>query len=298
MKLLILAAFPRELRKTVRMAGGGTRIHGHPFRALHVRHPAHALTVVETGLGVENAGRVFLGALQAGRPDAVISLGYCGALSHDAAVGDLIWASRIHLVDGERIETLSLPQNRRLLEALCLRLPIRAGTFLTLKEWKKKRELARFAVSGMPLPVCDMETFGLARLSLQRKLPFFAIRAVSDEAGVELAFDPLSVCDDAGTYRLTRALRLFLTHPRLLAQAAKLRGRSKIASAHLALAVRALLEVLQPGAIPEKPVLSRRRSLGEILKAPHESSLGRDPVTSGPHERDKKDRRQEQDEDV
>lgn len=244
MRLLILAAFPREVGEAVRTMGRKAGIHGLPFRAYSVRHPTHALTVAETGLGIENATRVFLRMLQAGRFDAVISLGYCGALSHDASVGDLIWASRVQLIEGERVETLTLPDDRKLLETLSLRLPIRAGTFLTLKEWMKKRELVRFVSPDMTLPVCDMETFGIARLSLQRDLPFFAVRAVSDGADQDLPFDPRCVCDDAGTYRLSRALRLFLTRPRLLGRAIKLRQSSRIASCNLALAVNALLQVV------------------------------------------------------
>jgi nucleoside phosphorylase len=244
MKLLLFAAFPREIREAVRMIGRRARIHGLPFRAFCVRHPSHTLTVAETGLGIENATRVFLRMLQAGRFDAVISLGYCGALSRDASVGDLIWASKIRLIEGERVETLFLPDDRKLLETLSLRLPIRAGTFLTLKGWMKKQELVRFVAPDMTLPVCEMETFGLARLSLHHKLPFFAIRAVSDGVDVDLAFDPRSVCDSGGTYRLTRALRFFLTRPRLLAHALTLRRSSKIASHNLARAASALLQVL------------------------------------------------------
>jgi hypothetical protein len=89
-----------------------------------------------------------------------------------------------------------------------------------------------------------METFGLARLSLDHKLPFFAVRAVSDGADLDLAFNPRSVCDSEGTYRLTRALRLFLTRPRLLAHALALRRNSKIASHNLARATSALLQIL------------------------------------------------------
>ncbi len=245
MKLLILAAFPREARETMRIAGGGKKIGGLPFRAFRAgRHP-HALTVVETGLGVKNAGRVLHRVLEADAFDAVISLGYCGALTDEAGVGDLVWGSQIRLVDGERVESLTLPDKGEVLKALSLRLPIRPAVFLTLKQWLKKGELARFLVPPMPLPVCDMETFALARLSLERKLPFFAIRAVSDEAHVDLAFDPRDVCDHAGVFRLRRALRLFLTRPRLLAQAAQLGRNSKIASARLALAVDALLDLLE-----------------------------------------------------
>jgi nucleoside phosphorylase len=226
------------------MMGRRARIRDLPFKAFSVRHPTHVLTVAETGLGIESAARVFLRMLQAGAPDAVISLGYCGALSHDAAVGDLIWASNVRLVEGEGVETLVLPDNPRVLEALSLRLPIRAGTFFTLKEWTKKQELVRFVAPDMTLPVCDMETFALARLSLHHNLPFYAVRAVSDGADVDLAFDPREVCDGAGTYRATRALKLFLKRPRLLAHARELRRSSKIASRSLALAARALLQAL------------------------------------------------------
>ena len=94
------------------MMGRRARIHGLPFRAFCVRHPTHTLTVAETGMGIENATRVFLAMLQASRFDAAISLGYCGALSHDASVGNLIWASRVCLIEGERIETLILPDEQ------------------------------------------------------------------------------------------------------------------------------------------------------------------------------------------
>ncbi len=244
MRLLFLAAFPREIGEAVRTMGRSERIRGLPFRAFCVRNPTHVLTVAETGMGIENATRAFLRMLQAGRYDAVVSLGYCGALSHDASVGDLIWASRVCLIEGERVETLALPDERKLLETLSLRLPIRAGTFLTLKGWMKKQELARFVAPGMTLPVCEMETFGLARLSLRHKLPFFAVRAVSDGADVDLAFDPREVCDNAGTYRLTRALRLFLFRPHLLSHALQLCRNSRIASTNLARAASALLQVV------------------------------------------------------
>jgi hypothetical protein len=89
-----------------------------------------------------------------------------------------------------------------------------------------------------------METFALARLSLHHKLPFFAVRAVSDGADVDLAFDLQEVCDSAGTYRLTRALKLFLTRPHLLTHALSLRRSSRIASTNLARAASALLQVL------------------------------------------------------
>ena len=217
---------------------------GLPFKAFCVRLSSHVLFVAETGLGVENAGKVFRRLLQSERPDAVVSLGYCGALTDETSVGDVIWASSVCLIDGQRVERLSLPDGTELLEALSLRVPLKSGTFLTMKEWRKKGELLPLVDPAMALPVCDMETFAIARLCRDHKLPFYGLRAVSDPAGKELGFDPGSVCDAEGTYRVWLALKLFLTRPRLLAQAMELRRTSNIASRSLGRAVAALLDML------------------------------------------------------
>jgi nucleoside phosphorylase len=244
MKLLLLFALPREVAETVRVMGRKKKIDGLPFRGFSVNHQSHVLTIVETGMGVENSARVLLRMIQAGKPDTVISIGYCGALSSDASVGDVVWASRILLVDGQNSESLSLPDSLAVLEKLASRLRIREGTFITMKDWMKKQELIRFASPEMTLPVCDMETFALARLCNYHRLPFFAIRAVSDGADRDLPFDPWSVCDKKGNYRVLRALRLFLTRPRLLTHGMELLRNSKIASHNLSEAVSALLQVL------------------------------------------------------
>jgi len=217
---------------------------GLPFKAYCVRLSSHVLFVAETGLGVENAGKVFLRLLQSARPDAAVSLGYCGALTHGPSVGDVIWASSVCLIDGQKVERLSLSDGSELLEALSLRAPVKSGTFLTMKEWRKKGELLPLVDPGMALPVCDMETFAIARLCRDHKLPFYGLRAVSDPAGKELGFDPRSVCGSEGTYRVRLALKLFLTRPRLVAQAMELRRTSKIASRNLGRAVAALLDML------------------------------------------------------
>ena len=245
MRLFLFSAFPREVREVVRLAGQRERIEGLPFKAVRASLSPHTLIVAETGLGVENAGRVFLRLLASETPDAVISAGYCGALSHDAAVGDVIWAESICFIDSQNPEALSLPDGSGLLKALSLRAPVRAGTFLTMAEWRKKGEVLPLVTPDMALPVCDMETFPIARLCRDRGLPFYGLRAVSDLAGKDLGFDPRSVCDAKGVYRLSRALRLFLTKPSLIAQAAELRRTSKTASRNLSQALAALLEILE-----------------------------------------------------
>ena len=182
--------------------------------------------------------------MESEKPDAAVSLGYCGALSPDADIGDLVWASSVCLIKSGRSETLSLPDPGGLLGLIQGRLSIRAGTFFTLAGPMKKKEIVRFVPDGTPLPVCDMETFALARHATAAKLPFFAIRSVSDRHDEDIAFDPQAVCDRFGIYKPLLAVRLFLTKPGLLAQAIRLGRTSKVASRSLALALDALLRAL------------------------------------------------------
>ena len=244
MKLLLLYAFPEEIKELLAAVGRAEEVHRLPFRAFRAFHPKHQLLVAETGLGIESARRVFCRMSEPDAPDGVISLGYCGALSPDASVGDLVWASEVCLVERQEIHVLSLPDCRETFDKLGLSLPVRAATFLTMKGWMKKSEVARFVTPEMKLPVCDMETFALAQLSSRRDIPFHGIRAVSDGVDRELAFDPRDVCNGDGFYSAARALRLLLIRPRLIPHMIEMRRDSRIASRNLARAVRALVELL------------------------------------------------------
>ena len=220
------------------------KIEGLPFRAYLLDHPTHELIMVETGLGVGNAERAFLRMLDNDLPDAVISLGYCGALDSQVSVGDVISSSNCCLIDGKSLESLSLPGRLNLAGKFPPRPPVRAGTFITVREWMKKGDIVPFVNSEMVLPVCDMETYAIARLCREHDLPFLAVRAVTDGADLDLPFNPWRVCDDKGTYRTSRALRLFLSRPHLLVHGIELMKNSRTASRNLARAVNALLRAL------------------------------------------------------
>ncbi len=244
MRLLILYAVPREFGDAARLLGRRTRLPGLPFRAFRFRHPAHTVLAAETGVGIESAARVFLRIIESEKADAVVSLGYCGALTPAADIGDLVWASQVCLVREGHVERLPLPDPGGLLEAVSGRLPIRTATFFTLAGPMKKREIVPLVLPGAPLPVCDMETFALAQHSAAAGLPFFAIRSVSDRYDEDIPFDPRAVCDRSGTYRPHLAVRLFLTRPGLLPAALKLSRTSKVASRSLAQALDAFLRAL------------------------------------------------------
>jgi adenosylhomocysteine nucleosidase len=195
-------------------------------------------------MGMDNAARVFEDATEISRPDAVISLGYCGGLLPGVDVGDLVWASAVFLIDASKTEALPLPGHDMVFDRLSSSVPIRRGTFFTLGRWMTKAEILTRVPEGTDLPVCDMETYAIARLALERRLPFFALRAVSDDCCDEVGFDPLAVCDASGTFSLSRSLLFFGSRPHLVARAMKLGRGSAVASRSISRATEVLLQML------------------------------------------------------
>lgn len=245
MRLLVTSAFTREISKVLRSLGGQAPLRGLPFKASRCCRRSHELTFVGTGMGVEGAAPVFEQALHMTEPDAAISLGYCGGLVPGTSAGDLVWASTVYSVGDRGIDgVLHLPGHGTVFDTLAASVPLRRGAFLTLRRWMTKSELRSCVPADLPLPVCEMETFALARIALGKGVPFFAIRSVSDGDGDEVGFDPFVVCDASGTYRLSRSLPFFASHPRLIGRAVRLRRGSKVASRSLALAMRRMVEIL------------------------------------------------------
>jgi hypothetical protein len=70
------------------------------------------------------------------------------------------------------------------------------------------------------------------------------MRAISDGAYDEVPFDPACLCAASGKYNVLRAVRFFLTHPRLLPGLPKYRRTSAVAARNLTRAVEHLLHLL------------------------------------------------------
>ncbi len=244
MKVLLFSALPREPATLLGTFDTVKRLKDFPFRTFFCRHPLHEVFVVETGVGTKSAERVFTQVLSKLSPDVAVSLGYCGALREETAVGDLVWASKVALISEGMVEERPVPDPWDLFSKLSLNVPIGRGVIVTTAKWMKKAEIARLVPSEEKLAVCDMETFALAVFSFRNGLPFFSVRSVSDLLATDLRFHPHAVCDPSGMYSLPRAVYHFLRRPHLLAHAAKLGRDSKTASRSLAQAITSLLRIL------------------------------------------------------
>ena len=254
MKIVLFAAFPQEL-KHLRKSFGSVKKSGEcPFPLFIAKQHACEIIAVQTGMStvnIETACRHIRGKY---RPDVVLSVGFCGALYSEARIGDLVWASQcLHFSEGETnppyghavITAIPADAGRKnFLEKLHGRIRIQEGSFVTLSAWMPKSRLMRAIPRDIPFPVCDRETFYLAKWSYQNRLPFFAVRSVTDRADEDIPQELFRVTDETGHYSFSRALGILIAKPSLIFDSVKLGRNAARASRRLCHAVNALLEIL------------------------------------------------------
>lgn len=155
--------------------------------------------VLASGIGAAAARRRGEQAVARGAA-AIVSAGFCGALTPDLKVGDLVAAERV--VDAATGREFTADA------ALLMRAPGRHGVLVTTPRIVRGPG-DRAHLSGL---ACDMESAVLADVARAAGVPFLALRAVTDEAHHTLPdFDRLT--DKAGALTPGFGLLHLLTRP-------------------------------------------------------------------------------------
>jgi adenosylhomocysteine nucleosidase len=179
------------------------------------------------GIGAAAAGRA-AERLLADPPEALLSVGFCGALDPGLRVGDLVAAECV--VEEASGEVFAA--DPRLLAAA----PGRRGTLVTARNLVRT-PADRARLDGL---ACDLESAAAARVAAGAGIPFLALRAVSDETRHILPdFDRLT--DAAGRLRPWAALCHVVIRPWELARLLRLWPASRRAGRALAAGVDDLL---------------------------------------------------------
>ncbi len=241
MKIAILAAFPHELRYIIRGLCTRRSVAGNSFPVFPGEFQTHDILAVQTGMGMRNAESALECVIGEFNPGLVLSVGFGGAIYPGARLGDLVWATSVSLLSGETLQTVDIPGARRLAGRLSDKIEVRMGQVVTLDDWMKKSDVRRIFQDRLQHAICDLETYPLARLSLERRLPFIAVRAVTDTEDEEIPEQLLDTANKSGQYSLSRALRIVFSHPGLIPDAFKLWRASGMASRNLYSLVKSLI---------------------------------------------------------
>jgi adenosylhomocysteine nucleosidase len=240
-RVAIFSAFPQEIKQIIKHLKAERSFERHPLTTFSARYSSKEIIIVLTGMGKANAERAVEYTITKYSPDLALSVGFGGALYEGAVIGDVVWGSRAFLIQDDITETLDLPNLKDIVGSLPENFAVREGSILTLATWMKKADIKKFLPNELSLPVCDMETFFLAKLAMEKRLPFFAIRSITDRSGEEIPREFMSVTDQHGKYKLSRALKLILGKPKLMGDIIRIGRNSRTASIHLWYALRSVI---------------------------------------------------------
>jgi adenosylhomocysteine nucleosidase len=193
-RVAILGATARELAPARSAFGVGRVRRSRIGKFLHhiVQFEALELHLIRTGIGYERAQLATEAVLFALAPQAIISTGYAGGLGPEG-VGALLLGSQAEDWTSER-PPLVIPAHQALMAAACRAardagVGWSRGPIITVARvvWRGREKQALADVSG-GLGV-DMESAAVARVAAVGKIPFLAVRAVSDKVGDDLPMD-------------------------------------------------------------------------------------------------------------
>jgi nucleoside phosphorylase len=241
-KLAIFSAFPHELKCIAKNLKPIKNLRRHPFSTFLTKYLNSEIILVHTGMGARSAEAAFKYVLEEYSPDFILSIGFGGALYDGALIGDLVWASRVILFPEDVF--LEVPDAGEISKRLSGKVSMHEGCILTFEKYMKKSEVKKHLSNDFSFPVCDMETFFLAKLSIEKRLPFFAVRSITDRADEDIPSEFLSVTDESGRYKLSRALSLIISRPKLIKDIFRTGRASAIASNNLWHLVKAMIEII------------------------------------------------------
>src|SRR6266852_8627038 len=220
-KFAIIAALDRELHPLVKSWPSTTAEHESRTYTFHASSYAVAVC---GGIGAESARRAAEAVIAEYSPDLLISAGVAGSLVPDLKVGATIFpAAVIDSQDGSWHETAlqnSAVGNTAVGRTILVTYPEVAGV-------AHKQQLAK----SYGAHAVDMEAAAVARAAQSHRLPFLAVKAISDDLNFELP--EISRFIRGGPFDTTRFLLHIALRPWLWLRVIRLARNTQIASENL-----------------------------------------------------------------
>jgi len=161
----------------------------------------HEIVLAANGAGQRRAAAAVDAGAAAFRPQAVVSIGFCGALDPDLKIADIIVGTSV-LAGGRRYAALPVSGAKpHALGAVC-------SVDHVVQTAAEKSALRREGARAV-----EMEAAGVAARAEELGLGFFCVRAVTDLAGEDLANDYNRALREDGRFATMRIFRHALGRP-------------------------------------------------------------------------------------
>lgn len=210
--LLILSALKEEIKPILHEMDVVETVNLRPAVIMRGEYLGKEIVIAHTGAGCDKMQRTAEFCIKEYKPELLINVGYCGALSPNLSLGDIVIAdSVIHETKGNSIATNS---NTEKIANICAnnQLKFHKGVILSVdKVVETPHEKAYLGTKFSAIAV-DMESFGLARAAENSKTAFAVIRSVLDPMDMHLPSFENMVSDDGTTNILGLAVNM-VCHP-------------------------------------------------------------------------------------
>ena len=249
MKIAVITAMSEEFRAVAAcFASAGVTAAGAPGTARY-QSGEHQFIVVESGVGFDNAARAVEALIRDGRPDLLISTGFCGGIVPELRAGDVVVAKQIIIAGEDGFEEIPVqlsPAGRNFVaDEAADGKRTALGAFVSTAAITSKSRLAGMLSGCYSNPVVEMEGGAIAIIAAEQGIPLLAIRAVSDSADEELGFSLDEFCDpDMRRIRPYKVLLTVLRKPRIIPQLVRLSRSSRRAAESLTAALSRLFSDL------------------------------------------------------
>lgn len=217
--LALIAALKEEIAD-IRKEMTAEEVIVEPFCHLYQgKYRKRDVLLAVTGMGRERAEIATRFILERYPVSTLISLGFGGALDEELEVGEVIVCSTLYCGNGlmpagtnsalhsdaHLVSLMAKATDDSGLRSCC-------GSSVTVAQPVSNPEVKEKLGKALRAHIVDMESYWIARIAAERKIPFTAIRAVSDTRHDSLpAFDQMLTTD--GKLLWGKAMLYFISHP-------------------------------------------------------------------------------------
>jgi adenosylhomocysteine nucleosidase len=204
----------------------------------HFQAFGHRVTLIQSGTGIANAAKT---AAEAANlcPEIIINAGFCGALTTEVAVGEVLLAEKLYGYSSGLITSEITPDQE---------LTAKVGTgfkraiFITTADIVEKAHLYTLLPDRATTTMLEMESSAIAAVCLNRNIRFIALRSVSDTADHDPGWLFQQICDNKFNVRATKLALSLIKKPSLLSEYVQLYRNTAYAGKTLSKALASTLE--------------------------------------------------------
>lgn len=212
--IAILAALKEEIKPIIKEMEISERVSLRPAVIFNGSYKGHEIIICHTGIGADKMRHAAEFCIKEYSPEKCINIGYCGALTPNLALGDLVVSTFVvHEKEGIPYQIAQSEVEAAKEKILACGLKFHAGTSVTVDRGIANPHEKAFYGTKFDAISVDMESTGLAAAASASGCPFLIVRSVLDPLDMHLPEFPASVSDD-GTTNILGLIADVVKHPK------------------------------------------------------------------------------------